>query len=143
MKKISEIKKKNITKIDTFFLSRNNPFGNNLPCINNAIFYCEILGCNKIILREKKIRRRWLIKNITITNLNITITQGPDVNCNEEGMLCSYETWDLLYPIIVIHFLVNSCFVIVMQKEKIQGYLVNLISKLGHFMFLFGREQNK
>lgn len=99
--KISEIKKKNITKIDTFFLSRNNPFGNNLPCINNAIFYCEILGCNKIILREKKIRRRWLIKNITITNLNITITQGPDVNCNEEGMLCSYETWDLLYPILI------------------------------------------
>ena len=79
--KISEIKKKNITKIDTFFLSRNNPFGNNLPCINNAIFYCEILGCNKIILREKKIRRRWLIKNInlgfTLSYINKTWNKNP------------------------------------------------------------------
>ena len=101
LEKISEKKKKNITNITTFFLSRNNPFGNNLNCINNAIFYCEILGCNKIILRHNNIRRRWLIKNIFIEKLNITITQGPPVNCNAEGMLCSYETWDLLYPFVI------------------------------------------
>ena len=50
LEKISEIRKQNTTQITTFFLSRINPFGNNLNCINNAIFYCEILGCNKIIL---------------------------------------------------------------------------------------------
>lgn len=99
--KISEIKQKNITNITTFYLSRTNPFGNNLPCINNAIFYCEILGCNKIILRQSNIRRRWLIKNIFIEKLNILITQGPQVDCNAEGMLCSYETWDLLYPFVI------------------------------------------
>ena len=99
--KISEIKQKNITNRTTFYLSRTNPFGNNLPCINNAIFYCEILGCNKIILRQSNIRRRWLIKNIFIEKLNILITQGPQVDCNAEGMLCSYETWDLLYPFVI------------------------------------------
>lgn len=98
---ISKIKKKNITKIDIFFISRNNPFGNNLVCINNAIFYCEILGCNTIILKEKGISRRWLIKNVYIEKLNITITQGSNVDCNEENILCSYETWDLLYPILI------------------------------------------
>ena len=23
------------------------------------------------------------------------------MNCNAEGMLCSYETWDLLYPFVI------------------------------------------
>ena len=102
LEKITEIRKENITYISTFFLSRNNPFGNNLPCINNAIFYCEILGCNKIILQQNNIRRRWLIKNpVYIEKLNITIMQGPKVDCNEPGMLCCYETWDLLYPFLI------------------------------------------
>ena len=100
--KISEIRKENITQITTFFLSRINPFGNNLNCINNAIFYCEILGCNKIILQENNIKRRWLINNpIYIEKLNITIMKGPKVACNESDILCCYETWDLLYPIII------------------------------------------
>ena len=102
LEKISEIRKQNTTQITTFFLSRINPFGNNLNCINNAIFYCEILGCNKIILQENNIKRRWLIKDpVYIEKLNITIMQGPKVACNESDILCCYETWDLLYPIII------------------------------------------
>ena len=102
LEKISEIRKQNTTQITTFFLSRINPFGNNLNCINNAIFYCEILGCNKIILQENNIKRRWLIKEpVYIEKLNITIMQGPKVACNESDILCCYETWDLLYPIII------------------------------------------
>ena len=102
LEKISEKRKQNISQITTFFLSRNNPFGNNLNCINNAIFYCEILGCNKIILQENNIKRRWLIKNpVYIEKLNITIMQGPKVECNGTGILCCYETWDLLYPILI------------------------------------------
>ena len=102
LEKISEKRKQNISQITTFFLSRNNPFGNNLNCINNAIFYCEILGCNKIILQENNIKRRWLIKNpVYIEKLNVTIMQGPKVECNETGILCCYETWDLLYPFLI------------------------------------------
>ena len=102
LEKISEKRKQNISQITTFFLSRNNPFGNNLNCINNAIFYCEILGCNKIILQENNIKRRWLIKNpVYIEKLNITIMQGPKVECNGTGILCCYETWDLLYPFLI------------------------------------------
>ena len=55
---ISQKKKKTINKIDKIYLERNNPFGNNVPCINNAIFYCEVLGCNQIILRNVKKRRK-------------------------------------------------------------------------------------
>ena len=99
---ISERKKKTINKINTIFIDRTNPFGNNVPCINNAIFYCEILGCNQIILRNRGIKRRWLIQNpVYIEKLNITIMLGTKVNCDDENTLCFYQTWDLLYPRIV------------------------------------------
>ena len=39
---ISNIRNKTINKIDTIFVSRANPFGNNVVCVNNAIFYCEV-----------------------------------------------------------------------------------------------------
>ena len=96
---ISQKKKKTINKIDKIYIERNNPFGNNVPCINNAIFYCEILGCNQIILRNGGNRRRWLItKPVHIKKLNITITQGTNANCHNDDTLCFYKMWDLLYP---------------------------------------------
>ena len=58
---ISRIKKQVTTKIDIFYLSYNINFGNNLIVVNNAIFYCEIVGCSKIILNNNGIKRRWLI----------------------------------------------------------------------------------
>ena len=99
---ISERKKKTINKINKIFIDRTNPFGNNVPCINNAIFYCEILGCDQIILRNRGLKRRWLIKNpVYIEKLNITIMLGTKVDCDDDNTLCFYHTWDLLYPRIV------------------------------------------
>ena len=99
---ISQKKKKTINKIDKIYLERNNPFGNNVPCINNAIFYCEVLGCNQIILRNGGNRRRWLItKPVYIEKLNITITQGSNANCHSDDTICIYKMWDLLYPFIL------------------------------------------
>lgn len=59
----SQIKKKPINKIDTFFVGYSIPFGNSLITMNNLIFTCEIIGCNKIVLRDNRVKRPWLIKN--------------------------------------------------------------------------------
>ena len=70
---ISKLRNQTITKLDAFFLSTNFNFGNNLIIVNNVIFYCEILGCHKIILNQYNLHRRWLIINtINIKTLNIT-----------------------------------------------------------------------
>ena len=45
---ISKSKNRNISRIDTIYLSRNINFGNNIIAINNCIFYCEILDCHQI-----------------------------------------------------------------------------------------------
>ena len=98
---ISNITKRTITKIDTILLERSNPFGNNIICINNAIFYCEVLGCNKIILYEHA-QKKWFIKKpIFIQELNLTIITGPNVNCKADNILCIYRTWDILYPFLL------------------------------------------
>ena len=70
---ISELKKQVITKIDIFYLSYNINFGNNLLVVNNAIFFCEIIGCHEIILNKNKVKRRWLIiKPVYDKKSNIT-----------------------------------------------------------------------
>lgn len=51
---------KNITNIHTLFLQHNRRFGNQFIILNKAIFYCEILGCKKIILNKKYF---WYIKH--------------------------------------------------------------------------------
>lgn len=63
--KISKYKNQNITQLETFYLSSNAQFGNGLITINNAIFYCEVVGCHYIILDKNQHGRKWLIlKNI-------------------------------------------------------------------------------
>ena len=99
---ISKIKKKTINKINKIFIESVNYFGNNVPCVNNAIFYCEILGCNQIILNNRGLKRRWLIQNpVFIEKLNITIMQGTDIDCNNDNILCFHRAWVTMYPRIV------------------------------------------
>ena len=77
LEKISKLKKSKITNLETFFLQINWNFGNLLITINNAIFYCEIVGCHKIILNKNNLKRKWLItKPIFIKNSNITMFQA-------------------------------------------------------------------
>ena len=77
-----------ITKFDIFYIKDNNNFGNTLIAINNAIFYCEIIGCNKIILKDHNTYRKWLITNpIYIKKINITIMIGT-ANCKDSNVLC-------------------------------------------------------
>lgn len=104
LKEISKIKNKTITKLDTFFLSYSINFGNNLLTINNAIFYCEIVGCHKVILNNHNSYRRLLIiKPIFSKKTNVTIMQGAKVNCENDNILCLYEiSWWVFFPKIVI-----------------------------------------
>ena len=100
----SKLKKKKVNEIDIIYLSRNGNFGNSLITINNCIFYCEILGCHRIILNARQTKRRWLIKNpIMINKLGIIIMQGSNIDCEKDNILCLYEIfWNIYYPIIVI-----------------------------------------
>ena len=63
LQELSMLKNQTITKLDTFFFSSNVNFGNSLVAINNAIFYCEVIRCNKIILNSLNSKRRWLLRN--------------------------------------------------------------------------------
>jgi len=51
---------RNITSLNTIFLSQKLKFGNQIILINLVIFYCEILGCKKIILDKNW---NWFIKH--------------------------------------------------------------------------------
>ena len=115
MQMFSKLKKKQLKKIDTFFLSYACPFGNSVILINNLIFTCEVIGCNKIILKDHHTNRKWLIKNpVYIKKLNITIMQGPNVDCNDDTIFCIYlPEWDPFKPTFVkteirIHYLKNE-----------------------------------
>lgn len=57
--------------IKTIFYSNDNKFGNLLINLNKLIFYCQIIGCNNIILDKQYF---WFLKNkIYIKKYNISI----------------------------------------------------------------------
>jgi len=104
LEEASRIKKQIIIKIDIFFISFILNFGNNILIVNNAIFFCEIVGCHKIILNNTNLKRRLLInKPVYNKQLNITIMQGSNIDCKNENIFCIEEvSWNIYYPRIVI-----------------------------------------
>ena len=60
LNKLSNITGRNLTSVKSIFCSQKFNFGNQFMILNNVIFYCEILGCKKIILDK---RYFWYIKN--------------------------------------------------------------------------------
>ena len=60
------------TKIDTIIFDKRMNTGNGLYCINNFIYFCEILGCKKIYLSKKY----WFIKK-PIYDKELDVTIGP------------------------------------------------------------------
>ena len=96
---ISELKGKPVNKIDTFYMLKNCNFGNCLVTINNLIFYCEIIGCHRIIFfgQYSLIRRPIYIKE-----LNISIITYSRVNCEDDSVLClPYKNWNPYYTGLV------------------------------------------
>ena len=87
LKEISKLKNQTVTNLETFFISIHPPFGNSLITLNNAIFYCEVVNCHNIILNPSP-NRKWLItKLVNISNLNITIMQGSNIDCKNKNII--------------------------------------------------------
>lgn len=101
---ISKKKNKNVTNLDIFYLKKALHFGNNIMALSNTIFFCEVVGCHKIILNKKKLKLSWLItKPIYIKKSNITISLGKNIDCNKNNILCLYEiSWCIYYPKFII-----------------------------------------
>ena len=98
---MSKILRKNLTNIDTIFLIQNKAFGNTLATLNNIVFYCEILGCKKILLYH---RYKWYIKNKIINNYSkykTTIELSGGVNCNDINTICAPILYFLNYYAII------------------------------------------
>jgi hypothetical protein len=90
---------KNITFLDTLFLTSDCNFGNSIAILNKLLFYCEIISCKTIIL-DKDIF--WYIKNTTkIEKFNISIKVGEKINYKNTSSLY-YNSLSLFYSIFDI-----------------------------------------
>ena len=68
---LSKYTGKNITKVNSIFLSSSSRFGNKIILLINTIFYCHILGCKNIFLDKKKFL--FIKKSIKIRKIKIAI----------------------------------------------------------------------
>lgn len=85
LKYISMCAKREIKKIKTIFLNLTLNFGNQLILLNKVIFFCEILGCKRIILNKKAY---WFIKNKIIDKkYKMSIEVGEEKNYRSKGIL--------------------------------------------------------
>ena len=99
LEKFSEIKGKKVNKIETVFVTQNNNFGNTIVTVNNAIFYCEAVGCKEVILIAHNLNRQWLFKNpVYIKEINIKVSLGSNADCNADNIICFQGgRWDPFY----------------------------------------------
>ena len=85
LSKIFKINRRNINNISTLFIKNKIRFGNYFICLNNAIVYCEFLGCKKIILEYNRIiyiNSTTFYKN---NNINITIETNQTFNSSDNN----------------------------------------------------------
>ena len=105
------VNKKN-RNVKSIYIDVNFKFGNLIIFLNKILFYCEIIGCEYLILNGKKF---WFIKNdINIKSKNITIKKGNNKDFKRSVVLY-YKPWKIysnnIFNIktpIKIHFLRNE-----------------------------------
>lgn len=85
---LSKMTQKKITYVKTLHLATKVKFGNSLLALNNAMFFCEIIGCENIIVEPTN----WYItKPIEIKEKKFTIYPydvKKKIDCDEEGVVC-------------------------------------------------------
>ena len=69
--KIYQYFKKNITHVNSLYINGISRFGNYLISLNNAIIFCELLNCKKIIIEKNK--NGFINDKIFYQKYNITI----------------------------------------------------------------------
>ena len=85
---VSIKQKKDINKVDCLILRSNLRFGNLIIALNNAIFYCEILECKKIIIFEGYGVIKNVIKYNYQKNKTMKIISGNNFYSNSERGVC-------------------------------------------------------
>ena len=81
---ISKIVDKKIYSVKSIFVGLTPNLGNNFIHLNKIIFYCEILGCKRIILNPKYY---WYIKNrIYDINNKMIIESGEEPKYKNRGL---------------------------------------------------------
>ena len=91
---------KDINKVDCLVLRNDLRFGNSIIALNNAIFYCEILECRRIILFEgfglikNKIKYH---KYIHHKNIAMEISEGNNIYSNYRRNFCIYFNISFFY----------------------------------------------
>jgi len=106
LQRFSKEFKKNLTQINTVFLTSKWYFGNSYISMNHIVFYCEIFGCKNIILNSDYHLFEWFLKNEIIyenKNTKIIIKQAPErsINCTDEDVVCSFLGGFLFFPMVV------------------------------------------
>jgi len=71
LSKIFNLTNRNINNINILFIKERGRFGNYFNAINNAIIYCEFLGCKKIFIEYNN--KIYIKKKIFLKKENITI----------------------------------------------------------------------
>jgi len=77
--------RRNINNINTLYIKGNSRFGNYFISLNNAIIYCEFLGCKKIIINNSN--SIYIKKKIFYKKRNITIEPNQVYNPRENNSI--------------------------------------------------------
>ena len=121
---------KKITEIKTIFVGFSSNFGNQLIYLNKVIFYCEILGCRKIILNKNYF---WFInKRLYDKNHKMIIEKGDINKYNNKGILID-NTINFYYYINYIRpeFRIN-----LLKKEIFRNIPKVIIDKKDLFIYI-------
>lgn len=83
LSKIFKINRRNMNYISTLFINGKANFGNYFISINNAIIYCEILGCHKIIMEY--FNNIYINSTIFYKERNINIEPNQSFNSRDNN----------------------------------------------------------
>ena len=102
---ISKAINKNVSSIKKIIYSARGKFGNLLIILNRLIFFCEIIKCNEITLKNTK--DFWFIRNniylrennITINTMNDNHYKNNKINYSEVVFLNTFDVFYYFYKI--------------------------------------------
>ena len=94
LKYISKTVGKEVTNVNLIYLQKKLGFGNQVMVISKGIFYCEILGCRRIILDKNTY---WFFKkDIFYRKFRMLIKSDDIKNYNNTGIIID-NTFNLFY----------------------------------------------
>jgi len=86
--------KKNLTYVDFLYIKGQARLGNYFICINNAIIFCELLGCKKIIFEKNN--NAFIKRKIFYKKYKFSIESNQAFNCINNNSLI-IDKWFFFY----------------------------------------------